>query len=108
MVETSKNWKEILEQIFSASVNQQTLEEAAELMVSVSASDSTYHDECVRGLEEGVRAAKKGEAVVIDIINKSGYQVQSVADADELLSDFLNIYLAEYQRATEHSLPRPH
>lgn len=102
------NWKENLEQIFSASVNQQTLEEAAELMVSVSASDLTYHEECVHSLEEGIRAANRGETVVIDIINKSGYQVQSATDASELLSDFLRIYLTALRKATERKPQQPH
>jgi hypothetical protein len=103
MTAKATNWQERLEQIFSASVNQQTLEEAAELMVSVSALDLSYHHECMHSLEEGIRAAEAGESVVIGIINSSGYQVQSTTDAHELLSDFLHIYLKEFRRVTEQA-----
>jgi hypothetical protein len=108
MTASARNWKEDLEQIFSASVNQQTLEEAAELMVSISATDSTYHEECVHALEEGIRAANRGDVVVVGIINKSGYQVRSAADADELLRDFLRIYLSEFSKVTGRQLSRSH
>jgi hypothetical protein len=92
------DWKDGLEQLFSASVNQQTLEEAAELMVSVSSSDHDYHDECLTLFEEGIKAARAGDNVVIALINKSGYQVSSTVDAVKLLEDFQRIYLEEFRK----------
>lgn len=96
-------WKNGLEQLFSASVNQQTLEEAAEMMVSVSASDRSYHQECLGALDEGIKAAHAGDRAVIALINKSGYQVSTTTDAAGLLEDFRRIYLKEFRRAVGES-----
>lgn len=93
------DWKPALLQLFSATVNQQTLEEAAELMVSVSAADRDYHEECLATLNDAIRAAEAGDEDVIICINKSGYQVSTFDDAIDLLNDFLSIYLEEYQRS---------
>jgi hypothetical protein len=93
------NWKAGLADLFGGSVNQQTLEEAAELMVSVSAVDDSYHEECLTMLSEGIRAANAGDSTVRACINKSGYQVSTTADAAKLLDDFRTIYLKEYERA---------
>ncbi len=95
------DWKTSLFQLFAASVNQQTLEEAAELMVSVSAHDASYHDECVKTLEEAIRSAEAGDDFVISCINKSGYKVTTFDDALELLRDFRAVYLEEFGRASE-------
>jgi len=90
-------WKEKLGDLFSGTVNQQSLEEAAEMMVSVSEDDIEYHNECIATLESGIRACNNGERDVISEINKSGYQVSSLEDARKLLEDFLTIYLKEYR-----------
>ena len=94
------NWKDSLADLFGGSVNQQTLEEAAELMVSVSAVDDDYHEECLAMFSEGIRAAKEGDGTVMICINKSGYQVSTTADAAKLLDDFRTIYLKEYERSS--------
>lgn len=91
------NWKDGLDQLFSASVNQDTLEEAARLMVSVSSLDRSYHDECLAVLNESINAARAGDIAVVGIINKSGYQVSSVPDAADLLEDFRRIYLEQFR-----------
>lgn len=98
---TTKNfdWKIALGKLFAATVNQQTLEEAAELMVSVSAVDESYHEECLMMLNEGVRAAIAGDNSVMACINESGYQVLTTVDAAKLLDDFRIIYLKEYEHA---------
>lgn len=92
-------WKKDLERLFSASINQGTLEEGAESMVHVSAGDSSYHDECMHAIEEGIRAADAGDSVVIDIINTSGYRVDSTSEAGEMLREFRQIYLEAYNKA---------
>lgn len=93
------DWKAELADLFGGSVNQQTLEEAAELMVSVSATDVSYHEECLTMLNEGYRAASTGDTSVMACINKSGYRVLTTHDAAKLLADFREIYLREYERA---------
>ncbi|KRB76813.1 hypothetical protein [Noviherbaspirillum sp. Root189] len=95
------DWQTSLATLFGGTVNQQTLEEAAELMVSVSASDDSYHEECLMLLNRGIRAANAGDRLVITCINKSGYQVLTTTDAATLLNDFRTIYLMEYTRASE-------
>jgi hypothetical protein len=93
------DWKSALSQLFAASVNQQTLEEAAELMVSVSKRDRSYHEECIATLDKAISAAEAGDDAVIVCINKSGYKVVNVEEALEILSDFRSIYLQEYDNA---------
>lgn len=92
-------WREDLEQLFAATVNQQTLEEAVDLMVSVSASDESYHFECLAAIDQGIGAADGGDRSVIDAINKSGYQIATVDAATDLLRNFRAIYLVAYERA---------
>lgn len=94
------DWKSSLAELFSATVNQQTIEEAVELMLSVSAEDSSYHNECLLMLDEGLQAAREGDSSVISCINKSGYQVLTTTDAAALLLDFRETYLTEYKRTT--------
>ncbi|WGO98309.1 hypothetical protein QFX18_20065 [Saccharophagus degradans] len=101
MVLDSFDWKTALQQLFAATVNQQTLEEASELMVSVSASDEEYHNECLHVLDEAIRAANSGDDSVMACINKSGYKVSNLNDAAELLRDFRIVYLEEYRQNTE-------
>ncbi len=98
MIGEDFDWRSALLQLFSATVNQQTLEEAAELMVSVSATDKNYHEECMFTLEQAVQAAESGDESIKDYINKSGYQVGNLCDAVELLNDFHHVYSEEYAR----------
>lgn len=100
MTHQEASWRADLQQLFAASVNQQTLEEAAELMVSVSATEPNYHAECLTLLDAGIDAAMAHDEAVIPIINKSGYQVVSTAEAAELLQEFKAIYLKEFDRVT--------
>ena len=95
------DWRAAMQQLFAATVNQQTLEEAAELMVSISASDEEYHNECLYTLDEAIHAAVEGDDSIIPSINKSGYKVADLADAIDLLQDFRSVYLEEYNRSTE-------
>jgi hypothetical protein len=93
------NWKDSLLQLFAATVNQQTLEEAAELMVSVGAKDRSYHEECLRVFDHALQAIEDEGDFVISCINKSGYQVDSISGAKDLLSEFRSIYDLEYRLA---------
>ncbi|NRB42129.1 MAG: hypothetical protein HRU20_27275 [Pseudomonadales bacterium] len=95
------SWQESLGDLFSATVNQQSLEEAAEMMVSVSEDDLEYHNACVNTLNLAIQSCKNGNNETLLLINKSGYQVHSTEKALEILEDFLTIYLNEYKDATE-------
>lgn len=98
------DWKKALLQMFAATVNQQTLEEAAELMISVSEADLEYHEECLLVFDEALRASETEGGFVISCINKSGYQVSSFQEAKELLQEFRAIYVREFQQATGRTL----
>jgi len=94
------SWQENLGDLFSATVNQQSLEEAAEMMVSVSEDDLEYHNTCISALNSAIKSCRDGNDEVITLINKSGYQVDSIEKAQKILEDFLDIYLSEYTSAT--------
>ncbi|SEL93818.1 hypothetical protein SAMN05216359_1301 [Roseateles sp. YR242] len=93
------DWKASLARLFAATVNQEPLENAADLMVSVSARDASYHTECVATLEGGIQACDKGETEVLSAINQSGYKVGTLDEAKELLVEFLEIYEQRYREA---------
>lgn len=95
------DWKASLVTLFAATVNQEPLEDAADLMVSVSARDSSYHAECLATLKGGIQACDTGDTEVIFAINKSGYKVASLEEAKDLLMDFLEIYEQRYHQATD-------
>lgn len=92
------DWKSALSQLFAATVNQQTLEEAAELMVSVSVRDPDYHQECLLVLDAAIHANCAEHEFLISSINKSGYQVITHEEACDLLREFRTLYLQEFQR----------
>lgn len=91
------NWDNELEQLFSATVSQSTLEEAVELMVAISSSDDSYHRLLITVFDCGIKSCEEGNDKVIKLINKSGYQVKSIEAALGLLQDFYAIYLSEYE-----------
>jgi hypothetical protein len=93
------DWKKSLARLFAATVNQESLEDAAELMVSVSARDSSYHAECLATLRGGIKACDSGDEDVISAIGRSGYTVSSLGEAKELLMEFLGIYEDSYHQA---------
>jgi hypothetical protein len=93
------DWREALKQLFAATVNQETLESAAQLMVSVSSRDKIYHEECLLLFEKGKELARNRDNAIITFINKSGYQVADFDEALELVSDFEQIYLGAYRDA---------
>lgn len=95
------DWQTSLARLFAATVNQEPLEDAADLMVSVSARDSTYHEECLATLKGGIQGCDNSEAGVIAAINKSGYKVASLEEAKELLVEFLEIYEHKYRQVAK-------
>ena len=97
----TRSWRNDLTQIFAASVNQQTLEQAAAEMAAGSACDHSYHDECMNALDSGIQAAFEGDSSVIAMINRSGFQVGSTQEAASLLSEFRGIYLEAFRRESE-------
>lgn len=93
------DWQRNLADLFQATVNQQSLEEAADLMVSVSAANLQYHEECLGTLDQALMASSRGENSAVACINTSGYQVATPEEALELLEDLKRIYLERYQTA---------
>lgn len=101
MSRANVSWESDLSKIFASSVNQQSLEEAAELIVDVSLDDQEYHGVFISAINQGIRAANDGDKRVIDCINGSGDRANIFQQASELLSDFKEIYLREYDRSKE-------
>lgn len=98
---TNESWESDLSRIFASSVNQQSLEEAAELIVDVSMDDQEYHNIFINAIDQGIRAANDGDKRVMGFINKSGYKVNSLMQALDVLSDFKEIYLREFEQSKE-------
>ncbi|RYG12927.1 MAG: hypothetical protein EON96_13220 [Caulobacteraceae bacterium] len=84
--------EDALKQLFAATVNQQSLEEAVELMVGVSGSDDTYHHELSQTFVFARTLAKEKDERLLRFINSSGYQVHDFGEAEQLLSDFQALY----------------
>ncbi|RBP69156.1 hypothetical protein [Marinobacter nauticus] len=101
MSTTNESWESDLSRIFASSVNQQSLEEAAELVVDVSLDDQEYHNIFINAIDQGIRAANDGDKRVMNCINKSGYKVNSLKQALDLLLDFKEIYLREFEQSKE-------
>lgn len=96
---TEFDWKHALEQLFSATLNQEPIEEACELLVSISLNDESYHEECLFLFKKGNELIDEENSLIIDFINKSGYQIASFDDAREILTDFERTYLDAYGAA---------
>lgn len=67
-------------------------------MVAVSAVDGDYHHECLAMFDEGIHAAPEGEWIC-----DRSYQQERISGVnyrryDKLLSNFRNIYFAQYKR----------
>lgn len=92
---TEINWHDGLEQLFAATLNQEPLEDASQLMASISSHDQEYHKECLFLFEKAKGLAQDRNKLIIGYINKSGYKVVSYEEALHLIMDFE----AEYMRA---------
>lgn len=93
------DWRGALRVLFAGTVNQQTLEEAAELMVYISTRTPKHHEEYLYVLDASIEVTSSGSDELFPSINTSGYRVYDTAGALELLSDFRKIYVDEYERA---------
>ena len=95
------DWKVELGRLFGGAVNQDTLEEAVDIMVAVSAKYPSYHELYLMALKGGVRACDEGDPAVMEAINRSGYRAYDLDQARELMEDFLDIYERTYAAATD-------
>lgn len=95
------DWKDALEQLFAAKLNQESLEDACVLMVSLSVSDDSYHNECLFLFEKGKQLADVKDGSILDYINRSGYKINSFEEAKDILSDFESIYWKTYSAACQ-------
>ena len=95
----NESWQETLANIFGGYINQQTLEEGAAGMVFVSEDEPVWHQRFVQAIRQGVEAARQGDVTVISIVNRSGYRVGSVGEAEALLRELDQVYSQLYKAA---------
>lgn len=91
-------YRDTLEQLFSATVNQSTLGYATVLMASVSKYDPKYHAECIEILDLAAKLASGHDPFLIKCINKSGYFADDFEEAAEIVNDLTEKYLTEYRK----------
>jgi hypothetical protein len=96
-------WQETLADIFAGYINQQTLEEGAEAMVFVSEDHTQLHARFLDALDRGGNATSAEEALLLPLINTSGYQVTAADSAKALLIELRELYIQRYREATRHS-----
>ncbi|WMN17985.1 hypothetical protein QL104_00855 [Pseudomonas piscis] len=89
----SFEWKERLLDIFAATVNQQTLEEAAEDMASLSFCYPSLHEDYLRTFDFAIEALQSGDNYPVECVNRSGYKAHGAEDALELVEDLKEIYM---------------
>lgn len=92
----SLEWKEHLLDIFAATVNQQTLEEAAEDMASLSFCYPGLHEDYLRTFDFSIKALQAGDNYPVECVNRSGYKVRDAESALELVEDLRGIYMRIY------------
>jgi hypothetical protein len=63
--------------------------------------DQEYHNIFINAIDQGIRAANDGDRRVMGFINKSGCKVNSLKQALDLLLDFKEIYLREFEQSKE-------
>jgi hypothetical protein len=90
------DWRDALEQLFAATLNQEPLEDASQIMASVSSRDPEYHVECLFLFEKGKELAQSSDISIINYINKSGYKISSFDEAHDLIEDFESEYTKSY------------
>ena len=82
-----------LDQIFGAFVNQTTLEEAADWMADVSASDPNLFTQIQTCLNEGMRLGAEGDLKVVHAVHRSGYRVSTPNEAGDYCSELLTLFM---------------
>ena len=96
-------WQEELGNLFGGYVNQQTLDEAAERMVVVSEDNAEYHRRFLATLDEGVAACRRGDAVALQLVNRSGYRANTIQEALDLVTGLRAAYLGRYEQAVQRT-----
>ncbi|NBF08445.1 hypothetical protein [Pseudomonas sp. Fl4BN1] len=90
-------WREHLLDMFAGTVNQQTLEEAAEEMASLSFCYPGFHENYLRTFDFAIDALRSGDNYPIECINRSGYKAHDVEGALELIEDFKTLYIKFFE-----------
>ena len=67
-------------------------------MVFVSEDSPETHHNYLQAIDNGIEAAKLGDASIIEIVNGSGYRVSDTKEAHVLLVEFRQVYVDKYQR----------
>jgi hypothetical protein len=95
------DWKDALEQLFAAILNQEPLEAACGLMASLSVDDESHHKQFLFLFDKAKQLADAKDGLILEYINKSGYKIGSFEEAKEILKEFENIYLLAYFAAKQ-------
>ncbi len=83
---------ETLDNIFASYVNQNTLEEAATWMATLTRNHPEMAEDFITALQHGMDAASKNDRSVIQAVNASGYQVSTAKEAGEYCLKLLGLY----------------
>jgi hypothetical protein len=94
------DWRDGLEQLFAAYVNQSSLEEAADHMVLLSEDDSEFHAERLFLFDKAESLITNRDEFIIHCINRSGgYTAQDFDGALLLVRELKALYLERYRNA---------
>jgi len=93
------HWRETLADIFGGYLNQQTIEDAVDQMIFVSSANDQYHQAFQLAFSKGIESVRAGDKSIIDVINTSGFQVDSFDSAARLIGEFQETYLRHFEQA---------
>jgi hypothetical protein len=94
---------ETLTNIFAGYINQQTLEEGVEGMIFVSEDSPQWHRRFDEAMTYGLEMARKGDSVIVGIVNRSGCQVGTSEEALNLLQELVQLYGERYKASGRES-----
>ena len=97
-------WTETLLDVFSAYINQGTIEEGVSQMVFVSSDSPEQHEAFCDALFEGIQAASSSDSRIRDIINSSGYQASSDEEAVALIKEVEVAYLKRFNETRKNDV----
>jgi len=95
------DWRKTLTDIFAGYLNQDTLEEGVRGLLFVSEDDPVFHQDIIQAIDDGLQAASRDDPKVLEIINRSGYQVATTHEACNMLLELRRLYLDEYNKRTK-------
>lgn len=87
-------YRQTIENIFGAFVNQGSLEEAANWMADLAREDPVLAAEISECLNSGITLGRRGSQAVVDAVNRSGYRATSPQEAGEYCAELLSLYEA--------------